>query len=70
MSLFLIYFMIRFVEDDRFSGNRFALEFEQGQYIHFIHMGGDQFEVKVISSIFSPLDFVVFSDIKDITEPK
>ena len=35
-SIFLIYFLCRYILDDRFPDKRFALEFERGVYYYFV----------------------------------
>jgi hypothetical protein len=41
-SLFLVYFIYRFLADDRFTDKSFALEFTRGTYVCFLPTGADR----------------------------
>ena len=70
-SLFLFYFIYRYIRDDRFTNNRFALEFEQKEYHVFTKVNNDfeKFEVQVVNKVSSVGDDIVLSDIKNPVEP-
>ena len=56
-SLFLFYFIYRYIRDDRFTNNRFALEFKQKEYNVFTKVNNDfeKFEVQVVNKVSSIL---------------
>ena len=70
-SLFLFYFIYRYIRDDRFTNNRFALEFKQEEYHVFTKVNNDfeKFEVQVVNKASSVEDDIVLSDIKNPVEP-
>jgi len=74
-SLFLIYFIFRFLNDFRFPDKRFAVEFERGVYHYFIptnvEAGTFTFNRKTATATSFPLlEVPIFSDIEAPVEPQ
>ncbi len=70
-SLFLVYFIYRFLADDRFTDKSFALEFTRGTYVCFLPTGADrQFwcSSQDGTSIHSK-QFLLLCDITEAVEP-
>jgi hypothetical protein len=70
-SLFLFYFIYRYIRDDRFTNNRFALEFDSSEYHVFTKVNNDfeKFEHQVVNKVSSVADDIVLSDIINPVEP-
>lgn len=73
-SLFLIYFIFRFLQDPRFPDKRFVLELGlmSGEYHYFVPtVEAGVFECSISSHTAFPLPEVpIFSDVKDVAEPR
>eukprot|EP01039_Chlorochromonas_danica_P011205 gene11205-12497_t len=74
-SLFLIYFLFRFLFDERFSDKRFVLELGlmSGEYHYFVPEAEQPgvFECSITSHGKCPLlEVPIFSDLKDMAEPR
>jgi hypothetical protein len=71
-SLFLVYFIYRFLSDERFPDKRFALEFDRGEYNMFEPIGsaGNTFKKTTLDAkCVHPKDFLLLCDIREPTEP-
>jgi hypothetical protein len=72
-SLFLIYFIFLFLEDERFLDKRFVLEFTPGKYHYFVptDVEAGVFECSKATEDSCPLlEVPIFSDVKDLSEPR
>lgn len=71
-SLFLVYFIFRFLDDPRFSDKRFAVEFQVGIYHYFVPTNvPGAFEYFVTNSTSFPFfEIPIFSDIESPSEPQ
>ena len=47
-SLFLVYFIYRYLHDDRFSDKRFALKFDSGVYEYFKPITDSRFRLSSV----------------------
>jgi hypothetical protein len=70
-SLFLIYFIMEYFKDSRFTGSRVAFEPERGEYHIFKSRGGGSFEREIsIGPVYAPLrDLLLLSDVTEKVEP-
>ena len=70
-STFLVYFLCRYILDDRFSDKRFALEFDRGVYDYFTPTAvKDEYEsMECRKKEFPIMEVLVLSDIAQVTEP-
>ena len=70
-SIFLVYFLCRYILDDRFSDKRFALEFDRGVYDYFTPTAvKDEYEsMECRKKEFPIMEVLVLSDIAQVTEP-
>jgi hypothetical protein len=66
-SLFLVYFIYRFLSDECFPDKRFALEFDHGEYIVFEPIGstGKTFKKTTLAAKYVDPDFLVLCDIRE-----
>jgi hypothetical protein len=70
-SMFLLYFIYRFLIDDRFEDKRFALEFATGEYFMFEPVMGDStFSFLFRKCTLSDKDFLVLCDISSLSPPE
>jgi hypothetical protein len=72
-SLFLVYFIYRFLSDERFPDKRFALEFDRGEYNMFEPIGsaGNTFKMTTLDAkCVHPKDFLLLCDIIEPAQPK
>lgn len=70
-SLFLVYFIYRFMNDERFEDKRFVLEFTKGEYLCFRPNGthGEFLCSNEIPSRMGTRKFLLLCDISDAVEP-
>ena len=70
-SLFMVYFISRFLVDERFTDKSFALEFIAGKYVYFQPTGKDgEFWCSLQDgTLMLSKDFLLLCDIVDTTEP-
>jgi hypothetical protein len=69
-SLFIFYFIHRFLNDDRFKDKTFAVELNQSEYFCFSPTGvKGEFFVKKSNDVRFVSTCLVLSDIKDVKEP-
>ena len=70
-SIFLIYFLCRYIIDDRFLDKRFALEFQVNKYFYFkpTEVAGEYISTRVAANQFPIRDVVLLADIYEIEEP-
>eukprot|EP01033_Poteriospumella_lacustris_P003711 gene3711-2639_t len=70
-SLFLVYFIFRFLTDERFTDKRFALEFTRGAYVCFAPSGAPgEFWCSIEDGVrMDPKEFLLLCDIDDAMAP-
>ena len=68
-SLFMVYFISRFLTDERFTDKRFALEFTRGQYLYFRPTGEEGEFWCSIHEGTRRKDFLLLCDIDETVGP-
>ena len=68
-SLFMVYFISRFLTDERFTNKRFALEFTRGQYLYFRPTGEEGEFWCSIHEGTRRKDFLLLCDIDETVGP-